>query len=89
MLSKFSMFFFLSSFLAVKDNSIAKIFSCVICSINDPVPDPNSTIFDFKLFVFIQLFITFPKYLDTSGEVKKSPLFFDLTFFVLKKPNSE
>ena len=31
----------------------------------------------------------FPKYLETSGEVKKSPLLFDLTFSLLKKPYFE
>ena len=60
-----------------------------ICSIKEPVPDPNSTIFSWKFLLSIQLLITTPKYFDTSGDVKKSPFSEDLTLSVLKKPNSE
>ena len=79
----------INSSLAVEESSIAVISFIPICSISEPVPEPISTIL-FKLqLLLIQFRKIFPKYIETSGDVKKSPFLADLTKSVLKNPNCE
>ena len=81
--------FFINSSLAVEDSSTAVISFIPICSIKEPVPEPISIIFFKLLLEFIQFRMIFPKYFETSGDVKKSPSLSDLTISVLKKPSCE
>ena len=76
--------FFINSSLAVEDSSTAVISFIPICSIKEPVPEPISIIFFKLLLEFIQFRMIFPKYFETSGDVKKSPSLSDLTISVLK-----
>ena len=71
--------FLINSSLAVEDSSTAVISFIPICSIKEPVPEPISIIFFKLLSEWIQFRIIFPKYLETSGDVKKSPSLSDLT----------
>ena len=78
--------FLINSSLAVEDSSTAVISFIPICSIKEPVPEPISIIFFKLLSELIQFRIIFPKYFETSGDVKKSPSLSDLTKSVLKNP---
>ena len=81
--------FFINSSLAVEDSSTAVISFIPICSIKEPVPEPISIIFFKLLLESIQFRMIFPKYFETSGDVKKSPSLSDLTISVLKKPSCD